>query len=554
MTTATQRYFYIIFALMFAVGMHYFHNNFGGVGLELPFNLVVWCFVSILIGLGLWQTQTNNIVIKSKLLIYSTIFSITLFFPLLYVNNELAIYSTQRLVGLLAGLAFLFSIYQLNFSASSREKLIVWILIGVIIEAVLGFFQQYILTTNNWFNYNPEISPPFGIFQQPNVMSTFMVMGLALSAYLLSSAKEGNTSQRLLMLTSLLASYMVILNGSRTATISLFVLLVGTAPFLFKKAQKNHLQQWYASILLGISIPLIISFFYSTDLPTKGIVDFNRLHIYTTSLSVLYENLLFGTGYGSFDVVFQHSQVGNINNIKPGFIFPTNTAHPHNEILLWGIEGGLLPIIAALTLFTAMLHRYFKKGWRIGLFCVAIIFPAAFHSMTELPFYHSAIVWITFLFTLYVLEAKFFDMESLSLPRFIKLKIASLAIPAITISYMLTGLYTFHCVENFVKSEYRQRAFLTNIINPTPLLPMVEYQLYLLPLLKSNDIESTEYFISKTKKLIKHSPRDTYYHGLIQAYIKLRDYEHYLETYNEGKMIFPQSIYFQNAPMTRPSK
>ncbi|MFV7785269.1 Wzy polymerase domain-containing protein [Shewanella marisflavi] len=554
MTTATQRYFYIVFALLFAVGMHYFNNNFGGVGLELPFNLVVWCFVSILIGLGLWQVQKNNILITSKLLVYSTIFYAVLLLPLLYGNNALTIYSSQRLIGLFAGLLFLFSLYQIDFTSKSLTKLIGWILIGVVIEATLGIFQQYVLTSDNWLNYNPETSRPFGIFQQPNVMSTFMVMGLALSAYLLSLSKEEHTDQRLIVLVSFLASHIIILNESRTATISLFVLLAGTAPFLFKKAQKSNLQRWYTSILLGISIPLIISFLNSSEPATKGIIDFNRLHIYTTSLSIIYENLVFGTGYGSFDVVFQHSQIENINNIKPGFILPTNTAHPHNEILLWGVEGGLLPIVAILTLLTTMLHQYFRKGWRVGLFCSSIIFPAAFHSMTELPFYHSAIVWVTFIFTLYALEKSLNKMKANQLPHYIKLRVLAIAIPIVTISYMLTGLYTFYCVENFVKSDFRQTEYLQKIINRTPLLAKIEFQWYILPLLKSKDTESTKYFISETEKIIKHSPRDIYYHALSQGYIKIRDYDRYIQTYEEGKAIFPQSTYFQNAPLTRPSK
>ena len=48
------QFFVIVFALYVLLGAHFFMHNPGGSGLSLPFNMVGWIFVAILIATGLW--------------------------------------------------------------------------------------------------------------------------------------------------------------------------------------------------------------------------------------------------------------------------------------------------------------------------------------------------------------------------------------------------------------------------------------------------------------------------------------------------------------------
>ena len=54
----SARIFLIFLALYSLLGMHFFMHNQGGSGLYLPFNMVGWAFVSVLISIGIWHLTT----------------------------------------------------------------------------------------------------------------------------------------------------------------------------------------------------------------------------------------------------------------------------------------------------------------------------------------------------------------------------------------------------------------------------------------------------------------------------------------------------------------
>jgi len=91
------------FGLLMLAGMHYFQHNPGGVGLELPFNLVGWVFVALMLGLGLWQITLNGVIFSSRLWLTILLGAALLLLPLLYSNNQQALHSGGRLLGLWGG-------------------------------------------------------------------------------------------------------------------------------------------------------------------------------------------------------------------------------------------------------------------------------------------------------------------------------------------------------------------------------------------------------------------------------------------------------------------
>ncbi|MCG9698271.1 Wzy polymerase domain-containing protein [Shewanella sp. Isolate11] len=541
MTTVTQRYFYIVFALMFAVGMHYFQHNFGGVGLELPFNLVVWSFVSVLIGLGLWSSTEKNTIVYSPLLISVCLFTLVLFIPILYGKNDLLHNSYQRLIGLVAGLTFLFSLYQIRLSLESLQKLTFWILVGVIIEGLTGLLQQYIDVFGNLIGFDATTMRPFGVFRQPNVASTFYVMGIALSAYLLTFKKDITRKQQaILYAAAILSSWLIILNSSKTGTISLFVVLLGTAPLLYRKADRNILRYWYLSILIGLFIPFLVNAF-NDEFSVRQISAIVRPTLYLVSLLIISKNLLSGTGYGSFSHSFYQEQANYIETHNfTANQFANNAEHPHNELLLWGVEGGILPIIAiiAIAIFTA--YRYFSKGWKVGLFFLAMLFPSLFHSMTELPYYHSAIVFITFIFSLFIIEKSLCKESISNIPSYINFRLSSILLPLVTLIFMLSSLHTFQCLNNYAKSGNSQGRYLQQIINPLPIPNQIEYSWFLAPLLtQKTNPDAIPYFIESTSELVDYWPRARLYNDLAVAYKMIGDENLALKYHQEGKRLFP---------------
>ncbi|QYJ97296.1 Wzy polymerase domain-containing protein [Shewanella alkalitolerans] len=550
MTTATQRYFYIVFALMFAVGMHYYQYNYGGLGLTIPANLVTWSFVSILIGLALWQCSKTNKIYYSKLLIATSICVLILFMPILYGNNELLKYSAQRLTGLIAGLVFLFSLYQINLAKSNLNQLVLWILAGVIVEGIICLVQEYVFIDQIWLQHPPE-DRPYGIFKQPNVASTFFVMGIALSAYLLAYNKyKSKYYQPVICLASFLASWMVILNSSKTATISLFMVLALSAPTLYKRCGAKQLRMWYLSILIGLSVPMIINILDRGYSP-RELVDNIRPTLYTISLLLISKNIFTGTGYGSFGISFHKAQADYIENHEfKANQFGYNAGHPHNELLLWGVEGGILPVLALLSLALFILRNYFSNGWRKGLFFTAIIFPAGFHTLTELPFYHSSIVFITFIFTLFLIEKTISPIEHKIRPGWLEFKITAITIPLATVIFMITGMQTLTKLHQFETSEFNDNKYLTEIVNPIAIVNGIEYAWFLQPLLhKKSDFTSIRYFISEVEALLKYWPRAKLYKELSDAYLLIGEKQLAIQAYQTGKRLFPYSHEFQSPPL-----
>ncbi|ABI37503.1 O-antigen polymerase [Shewanella sp. MR-4] len=538
--TTVQRSFYFIFALLFAAGMHYYQYNYGGVGLTAPFNLMTWGFVSILIGLGLWHCSQNGEIYYSPLLVATSLFVASLFIPILYSNNELLIHSTQRLIGLTAGLAFLFSLYQINLPVEKWHKLIPWIQVGIIIEGGICFTQQYVFPDTVWMQHNPNLRPS-GIFQQPNVISTFAVMGIALATFNLAFNKHtSKIEQYIINLAGLVAAWIIMLNTSRTATIALFIVLIGTAPLLYRQANRAHLRHWYYAILLGLAIPLILNLMDSTFKP-REIVENIRPTLYFISLGLIAKNLLTGVGYGGFSVNFHQAQAEYIETHEfSKEQFANNAAHPHNEVLLWGVEGGLLPLISFVILFIFVGYRYLALGWRKGIFYLSIIFPAAFHSMTELPFYHAAIVFITFTFTAYMIEKSAFIEKKTTLPQALNFKLTALIIPALTLCFTLTGLHTLNRLRHFQQTGHSDMTYLQEIINPIAISETIDYAWLTSPLLTNRqNTESIERFIAATEQKLNYWPRARLYQDLATAYQLQGNQERANSVYREGKRLFP---------------
>ncbi len=170
--------------LYWLLGMHFFMHNPGGAGLYLPFNAWGWIFASLVMALGLWHVTLSQRLVVSPLLTAQWLGGLLLLLPMAYPGFELKDYAIPRLLGLFAGLLFLASLYQWRFGREARDRLLYLLLGAVAIEALLGLVQYYLLVPGNWIGYDTQTNRPYGIFQQPNVMASFMATGLSLAIWL----------------------------------------------------------------------------------------------------------------------------------------------------------------------------------------------------------------------------------------------------------------------------------------------------------------------------------------------------------------------------------
>ncbi|SVD42907.1 uncharacterized protein METZ01_LOCUS395761, partial [marine metagenome] len=126
--------FKVVFAVYMLAGMHVKIEHVGGYGLYMPFNIIGWMFVSLLIGLGLWQIGKTGKILFSQFHCLCWIGFGLMCLPLLYPNNEYADFAVMRLLGLSGGLLLFLSFQQYQFNREERYWFLYVILGSVLIQ------------------------------------------------------------------------------------------------------------------------------------------------------------------------------------------------------------------------------------------------------------------------------------------------------------------------------------------------------------------------------------------------------------------------------------
>ena len=103
--------------------MHIILNTPGGVGLYLSYNIIAWLITSILIALGLWQITLNKKIYYSKMLLWLSLGCACLIIPIFY-HFEFTDHAIPRVLALIGGLLFLFSLYQFQLSKLEALRLL----------------------------------------------------------------------------------------------------------------------------------------------------------------------------------------------------------------------------------------------------------------------------------------------------------------------------------------------------------------------------------------------------------------------------------------------
>lgn len=211
--------FLFALAVVYLLAMHFFMPNPGGAGLALSFNTTVWIATSITLAIGLYQLANNQALRYSKLTTGLWLSCALLTLPITYSNADW-FHTLGRLVGLWAGFTLFLVLQQFRFSNKHKQRLMWFILLGSVIEAVIGLIQYFWLEPGNPFGYDTEANRPYGIFQQPNVMASFLATGLVLSGYLLARQPEKYDSRwskiGILYATPLLTAPLLVVLASRT--------------------------------------------------------------------------------------------------------------------------------------------------------------------------------------------------------------------------------------------------------------------------------------------------------------------------------------------------
>ncbi|PKH05161.1 PglL family O-oligosaccharyltransferase [Moritella sp. Urea-trap-13] len=549
--TTLKKGFFITFAIYMLIGMHYFQHNGGGSGLHLPFNAIGWIFISTLIGIGLWQATLQAKLVYSRLSLMFIAATLVMLIPVLYADPIVAGLSYTRLFGLVGGLLFFIALQQLQLNQQQRLMLLYLILGAVFVEALFSLVQYYLLPVNNTVGYQKIANRPYGIFQQPNVSASFLTTGIALALYLLTQTKLDEKGKRLFCyVTTFMAVIPVILLQSRTGYLSLLIAPLMLLPWVWlqlrESEQTKSLFVWLVCGVIAVAIgaysletaeTVARSSAYLTD---PG----GRLPIYLHSFSMWLEKPLLGWGYGSFEVAYLNSYG---DALSQGLALPgsdENLDHPHNELLYWGIEGGLVALAGIALLVIGFLRIIVKQPIWQGLALLGLVFPLVLHSQTEYPFYHAIVHWVVFLTLVWYIGSRYGNTKSIAFNYTFLLRTLALLIPLVTAVFMVTTLHTNTLLTQYERSDRSDITPLTKVVNPVAWITRLEFNamMYRLQIaMYNNDIAELNNYIDWATEISQQTPRANIYINWVRVLTKLGQHDEAKVLLQRTALLYPRN-------------
>ena len=532
--------FKAIFTLYMLVGMHFNMEHVGGYGLYLPFNIIGWMFVSLLIGLGFWQIGKSGKISFSQFHCLCWIGFGLMCLPLLYPNNEYADFAVMRLLGLSGGLLLYLSFQQYQFTRKECYWFLYVILGSVLIQIFLSVSGP-LLSTVNFLGIT--LDPPFGALAQKNIIATFFATGTVISLFLLlndQSAIHSNFKQGIIFSVPFLVCTQFHSLQSRTGVLALafgigFILVFG-----FQKNKKVFL--WIGSVLIG----LLIGFKTPYESRPAKALDYSentRMVTYQLTIELIKNNPLFGVGYGNFLSAFRlHYAQRKQEEPSLKTIGNSNMDHPHNEPLFWMVEGGIIPLAGLLIIaggFLIMLWKVKqKKAWAMA----GLITPILIHTQLELPFYLSLIHWFIFIFLLYCMDEEYGIWHEAKIRLTVFIRIVAILLPIIIISYMATTLQTARAITRFERTGFSKPSLLVSVKNPRAWQKKYETLVMKLDLgiaKQTKDYKKLKDYIDWAEGYVKHSPYLFIYYDLATAYQAMGDKEKAWEVYRYAQYLYP---------------
>lgn len=545
------QFFVIVFALYVLLGAHFFMHNPGGSGLSLPFNMVGWIFVAILIATGLWLvTQQGALRLShSHLLLWAG--GLLLILPVLYTQPQWRDLALPKLFALVGGLLFYFALLQCRFSRQQRYVLLYLVVGSVFIEALFALTQYYLLTPGNWIGYNTTINRPYGIFQQFNVLASFLATGVALALYLLRhDPLVARQSWRLWLCLATLASssLLLLVIASRIGHLGAVLVALILWPMLWHHSRR--LAGWaLAALLVGIIVAVVSQHWMGAGRDLAAYQQVGMRWVYwPKAIEMFLLKPWLGWGYGGFEYTFVHHFYGPGNWHDGMPIMEQNLDHPHNETLYWAVEGGVVALFGLVTLLCGYGRSLYVAGRGKGLALLALALPILLHTQTEYPLYHSLLHWVVLMLVFWFADEEAeAGIRSYPFPYWLLLRSIAIGVVVLVVGYMATGLQTAWLVTKYERSTTPQPQLLMDVINPLPWLTRVEFDVMTLRLilaLQSNSGHELEAYVNWGTAFIHTTPRANVYHNMRLALERLGRHAEAAQLLIEAKRLYPGDPFF----------
>lgn len=372
----------------FGIIFHIYQPNLGGAGFSLPLNIVSAFFLALfLLVVIFFQIKKMNVIYS----LASNFISLGLIILMLlcFLSPENYSYNAYLTAYWVLGILIFYQVIaQFNISDIGREIILYGILVSAIVESILAMLQVFNLLPLIGLPYPPlNGDRPYGVFQQVNVFSSFICVGIASAVGLLIKTKNikwplvGFITAALVLMSATLP-----LSQSLTGYLNLFFIFI--VFYLFAKYHRNKILFISVFVILGLIIGYGIKNGLDIIDATESKLNTSRIRwvLWQQSLYLFSEKPLLGWGVGSFESIFLERFGGGLLETNERIM-----SHPHNEILRWMVEGGFVGLIAIILIIiggVVLLLSIFKRKSDNYIYLIVAL-PILFHMMTEFPLWLS---------------------------------------------------------------------------------------------------------------------------------------------------------------------
>lgn len=392
--------------LLFVVSPFYITSSIGGTGFDLPFNISVWFAATLVIGFMLWHIASSDTITLPKNYLYLLMLPAGILLSAVIAGVVEPVTWLFRILYILAGVIFLFGLFQ--FKSLSVERILFFIVLSGLLVSIYGVVQIH-----QWQSYiggfllSSKNLLPTTIFQQVNVTASYLATSILIAIYLLftSSVNAKKTIQSTLYIPVVLGTYVVVSSGSRVGLLSIVLGLIFLFIGLSKLIKKDKAKFSVVILMLLLSSWAGQAGLNKTADKTYELVRADnseaRVVIYGAALDSIQSSPIVGHGIGSYKKEWlSHSP--DWYEKYSAVDMPYTLNHPHNEFLMWAVEGGMLAITG---IFLALISTIWFIARFYGVQSLAyfsLLLPISIHNMLELPFYISSLHWCVWLFLIYL--------------------------------------------------------------------------------------------------------------------------------------------------------
>lgn len=442
----------------------YFNNN-AGSGLSMPQNILAWIVMMLCSLIALINLLRTGRALTGAFMIAAAIGCGLLILPWMWTPSPLwRAHALPRLAGIVGALLFSLAICQVSLTPRLRRLLLSAVVFTALVQATEAMVQAWLpkigLQMMDFYG-----TAPYGIFQQRNLLASWLATGGGIALYLALTAR---TRRRALswVLTLYPLCTALVLSQSRTGILgmllSALMVFFADGPRLRQRPLAVLRRIMLLTSLLvwcgGVSLWAMPSGM-PADL-THETSNVQRMLMLEGTAAMISQHPLEGSGLGSFEVLFP--QVIEDIGLR---MASSSVTHPHNELMYVAAEGGVTALVGLLLIAGVWvwplvyrlrhpnycgtcpdtgrwLHAHeglSGGGWLLPLTGL----PIVVHMMTEYPLYLSAphLLLLILLFRTGLPENVLRPVRVPALPRAFALPLTFLVLPY-SLAVLGTGFIT----------------------------------------------------------------------------------------------------------------